>query len=227
MKPQGLSVLVVEDNDDLRETLLGLIADCGFQALGVPAAEDVDDNPGTMADIYIVDLNLPGEDGISLARRLRAAQPEAAIIMTTVRTGLDQRIAGYGSGADIYLPKPVAPVELIACLEALARRLMVRRPATLVLTITTHQLSGYGACVLLQPGESNALAALARAPQRTLERWQLEQLFGIDVEGPSRAVLDVRISRLRRKLQDVGADANILKAIPGLGYQLRQHIDLV
>lgn len=227
MNPLGLSVLVIEDNDDLRETLLGLIADRGFEASGVPAAEDVDDIPGTMADIYIVDLNLPGEDGISLTRRIRAAQPGAAIVMTTVRTGLDQRIAGYDSGADIYLPKPVAAGELIACLEALARRLIVRRPATLALTLTTRQLSGYRSSVILQPGECHVLAALARASQRTLERWQLEQLYGIDIEGPSRAVLDVRVSRLRRKLQDVGADAKSLRAIPGLGYQLCQHIALL
>lgn len=226
MNASGLSVLVVEDNDDLRHSLIILIEKSGFHARGVSCAEDVDDNPGTMADIYVLDLNLPGEDGTSLARRLRVAQPGAAIVMTTARTSLDHRIEGYLSGADIYLPKPVAPGELIACLDALGRRLTSRRPSELVLLGSSGQLRGPLATVRVQQSEVAVLSALARAPQRTLERWQLEQLFGIDVGTPTRAVLDVRVSRLRKKLAEAGATERVLLAVPNVGYRLGAHIEI-
>lgn len=219
-------MLVVEDNDDLRQVVVELIAGSGFAVRGVPCAEDVDDNPRMLADIYVLDLNLPGEDGTSLARRIRRAQPGAAIVMATARTSLDQRIEGYANGADLYLPKPVAPAELLACLQSLGRRLVSRRPAELTLLQAGGLCRGPLAEVLLQPHEVEVLAALARAQDRTLERWQLEQLFGIDGQAPSRAVLDVRVSRLRRKLQEAGASAQVIQAVPNLGYRLCQHIDV-
>ncbi|MFZ8887637.1 MAG: response regulator [Steroidobacteraceae bacterium] len=226
MNAFGLSVLVIEDNDDLRQSVVALIKGLGFDVRGVSCAEDVDDHSGTLADIYVVDLNLPGEDGTSLAQRIRATQPEAVIVMTTARTSLDHRINGYLSGADVYLPKPVAPAELTACLRSIGRRLMFRRPSELTLSFASGQLRGPQATIRIQQNEAAVLAALARAPERTLERWQLEQLFGIDVGAPARAVLDVRISRLRRKLAEAGAPERVLLAVPNIGYRLCQHIEI-
>jgi DNA-binding response OmpR family regulator len=226
MSAAPLLVLVVEDNDDLRAAIVGLLASSGFIVAGVPCAEDVDDSPSALADIYVLDINLPGEDGISLARRIRLAQPEAAIVMTTARARLDQRLEGYESGADVYLSKPVAPAELLACLQALTRRLVSRRPAELVLAADSGQLTGPLGIVHLQPAESKVLAALARAEQRTLERWQLEQLFGVSGQSPTRAVLDVRVSRLRRKLHEAGAADPALQAVPQVGYRLCQRIEI-
>jgi DNA-binding response OmpR family regulator len=226
MSDVPLTVLVVEDNDDLRELTLDLLRAGGYHVRGVPCAEDVDDQRGALADIYVIDLNLPGEDGVSLARRIRGTQPTAGIVMTTVRTRLDQRIAGYDSGADVYLPKPVEPAELLACLDAVGRRVRGKHAAVLRLDVARQLLSGPSGRMDLQAGEAGVLAALARAPEQTLERWQLEQLFGIDVSASSRTVLDVRVSRLRRKLQQAGTVQAAIQAVPNVGYRLCERIEI-
>jgi DNA-binding response OmpR family regulator len=123
-----LNVVVVEDHDVLREVTLDALRVQGYHVQGVDCAEALGDLP-FQPDLYIVDLNLPGEDGISLSRRLRAAQPEVGIIMTTARNSIAAKVEGYASGADIYLTKPCSLEELLAAVRSLARRLTGQAPA--------------------------------------------------------------------------------------------------
>lgn len=119
-----MNILVVEDNDSLRQATVAMLIRHGHWTTGLVCAEDLDDlrlNP--QPDLFIIDLNLPGEDGLSLSRRLRAAQPLVGIIMVTARSLLGDKLAGYESGADLYLAKPVDPAELLAAVESLGRRL--------------------------------------------------------------------------------------------------------
>ena len=112
----ALKILVVEDNDELRAATLAYLQKHGHYVRGVSMAEDIDDmTGGFFPDVYIIDLKLPGENGLSLTRRLRASHPDAGIIITTARTQFDDKLMGYESGADHYLPKPVHPKELLAC----------------------------------------------------------------------------------------------------------------
>ncbi|MEY3096349.1 MAG: response regulator transcription factor [Burkholderiaceae bacterium] len=122
-----LEIVLVEDHDQLRRVTMAVLRARGHRVVALTSAEEVDDSITlSKPDIFILDLNLPGEDGVSLARRIRAAHPRVGIIMTTVRREVEQRLAGYESGADAYLPKPTDVEELSAAVESLGRR--VRDP---------------------------------------------------------------------------------------------------
>lgn len=125
----SLSIIVVEDNDSLRKATVAMLAREGHQASGLVSAEEVDGAIHDIKpDIFVIDLNLPGEDGISLAKRLKTAMPLVGIIMVTARNRLDERLEGYENGADIYLTKPVAPSELLATVSSLGRRMKNEAP---------------------------------------------------------------------------------------------------
>ena len=121
-----LNILVVEDNDDLRQTMVEVLAGEGHHVSGVDCAEAVPECIGAL-DLILIDLNLPGEDGLSLARRIRSTQPDIGMIMVTARRLPADRKRGYDSGADIYLPKPIAFEELCAAIESLSRRISASR----------------------------------------------------------------------------------------------------
>ncbi|MGA1728205.1 MAG: response regulator transcription factor, partial [Burkholderiaceae bacterium] len=106
----SLNIVLVEDHDLLRTVTESVLKEAGHNILALGCAEEVDEAlSGMNPDLYILDLNLPGEDGISLARRIRRSHPRVGIIMTTVRSEVTDRLDGYESGADIYLPKPTDP----------------------------------------------------------------------------------------------------------------------
>ena len=218
-----LNIVVVEDHADLREATVAALCSMGHDARGIDCAEALDDELGAFrADLLVLDLNLPGEDGLSLARRIRAAEPGIGIIMVTGRTQVNDRMRGYGSGADIYLPKPASVEELGAAIQALARRI---RPAAsagdaISLNPTKLQLQGPKQQVNVSDHESTLLLALSKAKDHRLENWQLMELSGSAVEDQNKAVLEVQIGRLRKKLELAGAPAPTIKAIRGTGYQL-------
>ncbi len=220
--PARLSVLVIEDHDMLREATVAALSNAGHLAKGVVSAEDVDDTP-TLAppDLYVIDLNLPGEDGISLSRRIRESHPRAGIIMVTARTETKDKIAGYESGADIYLPKPVDPEELLAAVDALAHRIRpLAEDCTLSLNLKSLQIRGPRGEVGLSQSEANLLSAFSRAGGEQLERFQVATNLSLKGEILNATSLEVRLSRLRKKLNQVGADEPTIKAIRGHGYKL-------
>jgi DNA-binding response OmpR family regulator len=119
-----LNILVVEDHDDLREATVTALDSLGYAAHGADCAETMDEMLSDLSpDVLLLDLNLPGEDGLSIARRLRGALPNMGIIMVTARNQGRDITNGYDSGADIYVTKPTSPEELHAAIQALARRM--------------------------------------------------------------------------------------------------------
>jgi DNA-binding response OmpR family regulator len=219
----SLNIIVVEDNDDLREATVEALHTMGHVVRGVACAEDVDDVVGAFpADVLVVDLNLPGEDGLSLAKRLRAGNPDVGIIMVTARNQVRDITTGYASGADIYLTKPTVPEELGAALQALSRRLRPHVNAADEITIyhVTRQLQGPLAQVDLSQQEYILLAAFAQAHDHSLENWQLIELSGKESDTATKAALEVQIVRLRRKLEQVGAPQPTIRVIRGMGYRL-------
>ena len=220
----GLNIVVVEDHDSLRMVTVDFLSRHGHHVVGLACAEDIDDAAGgALADIFVVDLNLPGEDGISLARRIRNVQPEVGIIMVTARNRTMDKTLGYESGADIYLPKPAAPDELLAAINALARRLKPAMPESknaLLLNLQRLDLRGPEGDVSVTQAEVIILNALARASGQRLEYWQIAEALGKAPEALSKSNLDVKIFRLRKKIVQVGGDENAIKAIRTQGYQL-------
>jgi DNA-binding response OmpR family regulator len=218
-----LNILVVEDHDDLREATVAALAAIGYRVRGVASAEAIDDEAGRFAaDVVLLDLNLPGEDGLSVARRLRAAEPDLGIIMVTARNQAKDVMQGYGSGADIYVSKPASPEELHAAIQALSRRIRPQERAAAPLTINpqTLQLTGPEGAVDLSDHECELLVALNRAKDRRLETWQLLELLGKEADENEKRALTVQFVRLRKKLAEAGASEPSVKSIRGRGYQL-------
>lgn len=225
MKESLLKILLIEDNDQLREATMAFLSQEGHDVVGVPMAEELADTTGGfIPDVYIIDINLPDEDGLSLTRRLRVTHPQAGIVITTARTQIGDKVAGYESGADLYLTKPVHPRELIASVAALGKRTRMRDTAeerNLVLQLSRLRLVGPAGDLEVTPDEAKVLSALARAPGRTLERWQIAELVSPDHEQtPSSSMIEMRIARLRKKLVAVGAPQPCLKAVHKVGYVL-------
>ena len=226
--PSLLNIAIVEDHEVLLEVLVETLRREGHSVIGLTCAEAIDDEGAHQPiDLLILDLGLPGEDGLSLARRFRAAQPHAFIVMLTARTSLSDRVQGYAHGADIYLPKPVEPAELVAVVQSIARRAESGHesdePASshmLTLQVSWLTVEGLAGSVKLTRAEAIMLAAFARAPGQVLESWQIMEFLGEDPETYARNGLEARIARLRSKLLHAGSDGGCIRSIRSSGYQL-------
>jgi DNA-binding response OmpR family regulator len=223
-----LNIVVVEDNDDLREAIVGALTTGANSVTGVDSAENLLDLPSLAAvDLMLVDINLPGADGLDLTRRVRAAQPDVGVIMVTARDGPRNRTLGYESGADIYLTKPISFEELNAAVGALRRRLRGEGPtdqALLSLDRKEATLVGPIGSVTVSQKELQLIAAFCLAPGTRLENWQILEIIDPGQKTRSRSVIGVTILRLARKLVDVGAKSHPFYGVRGWGYQLRCHI---
>jgi len=222
-------ILVVEDDTQLREQVTAYLGDHGFQ---VHAAADARAMDRMLAqapiDLVVLDLMLPGEDGLSICRRLSADGGPAIIMVSAMGEEID-RVLGLELGADDYLPKPCSPRELLARVRAVFRRLEEVRGGAprkgkayqfqgFVVDALRRQLRApNGATILLTSGEFSLLSAFLDHPQRILSRDQLLDIArGNDADVFDRAV-DVQISRLRRKLHAC-SDTEIIKTVRGAGY---------
>lgn len=218
-----LNILLVEDHDALRDAVTEVLQDAGHRVSAVDCAEAVvdDASPGR-TDVAIVDLQLPGEGGLSLIRRLRAAQPNLGIIAMTALSGVNHRVAGYESGADAYLVKPVDPRELVAAAVQAGKRSVATRLAKpgLLLDLRALRLEGPGGFTVVSGREAQLLSAFVLAAEQQLETWQIFQALGTPEGDNEKNRATVAITRLRAKLLRVGAEEDCLRAIRQSGYRL-------
>jgi DNA-binding response OmpR family regulator len=227
-----MNIVLVEDNQDLRDAIVEVLSARGYRVLGLSCAEELgDEGAEARIDLLIVDLNLPGEDGVSLSRRLRRIQPSLCILMMTARDTVRDKVSGYEAGADIYLTKPVSIEELSAAVQSLERRLQnqekpINNQVVLSVQVAGLQAHGPGGSVELTTIEVTLLSALARAPDQRLAYWQLLEIMTPELERTSQANLAVRMTRLRKKLCETGFDGNTLQVIRHEGYQLRVPVQL-
>lgn len=219
-----LTIVLVEDNDDLRELMAAALSSQGHRVIALDCAEAIEDEArGERPDVFLLDLNLPGQDGYSLAQRLRSAHPLVGIIIISARSVLDDKLRAYDCGADWYLTKPVALEELSAALQSFARRKQAVRVESQAggLQLVQHTVQGPQDSVRLTAAEAVMLTAFARAPSGRLEHWQLAEVLGVDTCTFNKASMEVRIVRLRKKLQQTGAPENVIESIRSVGYQLQ------
>jgi DNA-binding response OmpR family regulator len=226
-----LNIVVVEDNDDLRELTCQVLSQDGHHVTGLACAEELEDIAGgEPADIFLIDLNLPGEDGISLSQRIRKAQPLVGIIIISARTDLHDKVTGYDSGADWYITKPVVFAELSAAIKSFARRRHAAKQdlakLTTGLSLNKLDLLGPSNEIKLTPNEAKMLTAFARAPAGQLETWQIAEMLGVIADEAMKASISVRITRLRKKLIDVGAEGFVIESIRNVGYRLLLYVDI-
>lgn len=218
-----LKIILVEDNDGVREAIHQVLTREGHEVASFMMAEDVDDEPvGFVSDLYIIDINLPGEDGISLATRIRRSQPEVGIVIVSARNSVGDRIGGYQSGANIYLTKPLSLEELRAVVAGFGDRMAASRttPETAITVSPLRMLvTGPAGEARLTQAELVLLSAFARAPQQSLEHWQAAAHLGAG-DPISKENLEVKLGRLRKKLIGCGAKPPAIQAMRGVGYRL-------
>lgn len=232
---QSLRIALVEDDPLLRKEIHYHLKQQGFIVYALNSGLSLDQLLLTEPiDALVLDLNLPGEDGLSIARRMRIGIPSVVIIMLTARTAIPERLKGYEAGADIYLSKPIAPEELTAALLSQYRRAQqnsVPSPSLMVslqhlsLTSTTTQQKVY-----LTNSEKVFLVALAQATHHLLESEVICEILcqRAGVTNIGRRSLESLVSRLRKKIAAVmPPDAESpIKAVWGVGYQLCVPVEL-
>jgi two-component system phosphate regulon response regulator OmpR len=225
-------ILVVDDDARLRDLLRRYLGENGFSVFVAENAQAMNRLwQRERYDLLILDLMMPGEDGLSVMRRLRGANDPTPIIMLTAKGEDVDRIVGLEMGADDYLPKPFNPRELLARINAVLRR---RGPddapgapaqdgkpiefGGFVLDLVTRTLTKNGEPVPLTTGEFAVLKAFARYPRVPLSREKLmEMARGREYEAFDRS-LDVQISRLRKLVEPDPSKPRYIQTVWGLGY---------
>ena len=224
---QGRHLLVIDDDDRIRGLIKEYLARAGFRvsaAADAAAARRLLDK--LSFDLLVLDVMMPGEDGLSLARWLRSLPGEAGrtpILILTARGLADDRIAGLAVGADDYLAKPFEPMELVLRIEAILRRASPRADAVSRIQLgrcafdpTRGELTRDDQPVRLTQGEAQLLRQLAAAAHEPVDRLALAS---DGAEGGGRAV-DIQVTRLRRKIEDDPKNPRYLQTVRGIGYML-------
>jgi DNA-binding response OmpR family regulator len=221
---QNPRVLVVDDEQPIRELVRSYLLRDGlevFTAEDGPSALEAVRRLGP--DVVVLDLMLPGLDGVEVCRRLRTFS-DAYVVMLTARDEEVDRIVGLSIGADDYMIKPFSPRELVARVRALLRRPRAPTPSSpasgLGVDAATRRVTVDNQEVRLTNIEFTLLQALARNPGVVLTRAQLlETAWGSDFVGDDH-VLDVHVGNLRRKLGDDSATPRFLETVRGIGFRL-------
>lgn len=225
-------VIVVDDDPELRSLTQRFLGEHGFQVRAASGGTALDTLLAREpADAIVLDYMMPGEDGLTICRRLRAANDRTPIVMLTARGDPVDRVIGLEMGADDYLAKPFLPRELLARLHAVLRR-TGPSPAVLaesrfafgpfILDPAAMTVTRDGDPVPLSSREFALLAALASSGGRPLSRAQLiDRAMGRDAEVTDRAI-DVQVARLRKALGENPADPQWIKTVWGTGYALAE-----
>jgi two-component system response regulator MprA len=227
---RAMKILVVDDERAVRESLRRALELEGYE---VELAEDGEQalerlGHAAPADAAILDVLMPGIDGLEVCRRLRADGSTVPVLMLTARAEVDSRVAGLDAGADDYLPKPFALAELLARLRALLRRAAndddvsdVLRFADLEVDLGTREVRRGVRDIELTRTEFSLLELFLRNPRQVLTRSVIfERVWGYDF-GPTSNSLDVYIGYLRRKTEDDDAP-RLIHTVRGVGYALRE-----
>ncbi len=222
-----MHLLVVDDDAALREALALVLDLNGFD---VTTAADGREAMRTLStarpDAVVLDVLMPGLDGLEVCRRIRASGNRTPVLMLTARAEVSERVAGLEAGADDYLAKPFAREELIARLRALLRRTgwdgdeQILRFEDLELDPLAHEARRGGRLLELTRTEFLLLELLMRHPRQVLERASIfDRVWGYDF-GPASNSLEVYIGYLRRKTEAAG-ELRLLHTVRGVGYVLR------
>ena len=227
----GARILIVDDDPGIRDVISDFLGRHDYQVQTAADARDMEQQLSRgPVDLIVLDVMMPGEDGLAICRRLSTQPGGPAIIMLSAMGEETDRIVGLELGADDYLPKPCNPRELLARVRAVLRRRQESRGAGdegpgpgcefagWRLDLVRRELrSPQGVVVNLSTGEFSLLRAFVERPQRVLTRDQLlDYARGRDSDAYDRAI-DVQISRLRRKLDD-GAGGELIRTVRSEGY---------
>jgi two-component system phosphate regulon response regulator OmpR len=225
---QATRVLIVDDDPAIREMLAGYLGDHGYEVTQAASGEALRaEMERARPAVVLLDIGLPGEDGLTLARFLRERY-EVGIIMVTGASDVVDRVAGLEVGADDYIAKPFDPRELRARLKSVLRRLEKKDApkahgrvsiGSCFLDLRSRTLSdARGREVPITSMEFDLLRALVEHPNQVLTRDQLLSMTRNREWEPYDRSIDIRITRLRRKLEDDPARPRVIKTVRGAGY---------
>ena len=229
--PLTRKILVVDDDPRLRDLLRRYLSEQGFNVF---VAEDGKEMSKLWQrehfDLLVLDLMLPGEDGLSICRRLRGGHDNTPIIMLTAKAEEIDRIVGLEMGADDYVPKPFNPRELVARIQAVLRRRGDVVPGAptiedrriifgdVEVDLATRELKKNDEMVSLTTGEFAVLKVLLEHPRQPLSRDRLMSLARGREQGPFDRTIDVQVSRLRKLIEPDPANPRYLQTVWGFGY---------
>jgi DNA-binding response OmpR family regulator len=234
-------ILAVDDDPSVRKVICNYLGDNDIRVTALASGREIADVMAReVIDLLVLDWRMPGEDGLAIARRLRA-ESKVPIIMLTGRKDEADRVMGLELAADDYLTKPFSPRELLARIRALLRRTREGQTvADVVQKIRAYRFAGFelnvrlrrltapgGVNVPLTNSEFNLLAAFLAAPQRVLSRDQLLGLSRLHNDEVYDRSIDVQVGRLRRKIQPDQAAAEIIRTERGAGYVFLAPIEIV
>ncbi len=224
------TILIVDDEPDVRDVLLEYFVSHGYAVMGAESASVAKTIAAEHSiDLALVDIHMPGEDGLSLARHLRERYAKIAIVMLTSAAMVVDRIVGLEMGADDYVPKPFDPRELLARVKSVLRRTSSAGRAELgaaklrigrcVLDLAAHRLTNEkGEEVAMSPLEFDLLKALAEHPNRALSRERILNLNQKRDWDPFDRSVDLRIMRLRKKIEPDPDHPRFIRTIRNEGY---------
>jgi two-component system, OmpR family, response regulator len=237
----SVHVLAVDDDPSVRQMIADYLGDNDIRVSTLPNGSGVDDAIACgSVDLLILDLKMPGEDGMQIVRRLRERW-DLPVIMLTGRKEEADRVMGLELGADDYLTKPFSPRELLARIRALLRRSRARETvADGLAKVRAYRFAGWelntrlrrltsphGETIATTNSEFNLLAAFLSAPQRVLSREQLLDLSRLHNDEVYDRSIDVQVGRLRRKLEPEGTHAPLIRTERGAGYVFAAEVEIV
>lgn len=235
-------IIAVDDDPSVRQMIVDYLGDNDIRVTALASGKQINE---VMArdtiDLVVLDLRMPGEDGMEIARRLRADSVGLPIIMLTGRKDEADRVMGLELGADDYLTKPFSPRELLARIRALLRRSRAQQTvADGLQKVRAYRFAGWelnvrlrrltapgGSNVPLTNTEFNLLAAFLAAPEQVLSRDQLLGLSRLHNDEVYDRAIDTQVGRLRRKLEPPGTTTALIRTERGAGYVFTVAVDVV
>ena len=231
LDPTSTPVLVIEDERPLAQIIADYLAKAGYDAIqehtgpdGINAARELD------PDLVVLDLGLPGLDGVEVCRQIRTFS-DCYVIMVTARDDEIDKLIGLGVGADDYLTKPFSPRELVARVQSALRRPRASKLSApsatdealrfdgLHLNVATREVDLDGTAVAMTRTEFDILATMATAPRRVFSRRQLVDAVWGEGWGGDEHIVDVHVAHLRRKLDDDANNPRYVDTVRGIGYR--------
>jgi DNA-binding response OmpR family regulator len=235
-------VLAVDDDQSVRQMIVDYLGDNDIRVTALPSGKQIAEiMERDTIDLVVLDLRLPGEDGMEIARKLRAESAGLPIIMLTGRKDEADRVMGLELAADDYLTKPFSPRELLARIRALLRRSRVQQTAADALqNVRAYRFAGWelnvrlrrltapqGGNVPVTNSEFNLLAAFLAAPERVLSRDQLLGLSRLHQDEVYDRSIDTLVGRLRKKIEPEGAKTQLIRTERGAGYVFTAAVETV
>lgn len=232
-------ILVVEDDRATRDLISGYLVDNHFRVSTAATGRDAEHiAAGGKVDLVVLDLNLPDQDGLMLAKKLRGEQ-DIPIVMLTGRSEEVDRVLGLELGADDYITKPFSPRELLARVRAVLRRAQGKPESRRADSLRIYRFAGFelrtGTRKLITPaqteveltsGEFSLLSALVKSPRKILSRDQLLEASRMYDDVYDRSI-DVQILRLRRKVETNPSEPQLIRTERGAGYYLDCDVEVV